>query len=118
MRVAQPHDAPTAAELIEAVREWLVRDVIPDTEGRLQFHARVASNVLAMVERELEVGAEQAVAHAARLAQLGMSDDAELAASIRDRTFDGRDDELRAVVLASVEDKLRVANPKYLDPPR
>ena len=44
-----PHDAPSAAELVEAVREWLERDVMAATEGRLRFHARVAVNVLSIV---------------------------------------------------------------------
>ncbi len=52
----RPHDVPTAAELVEAVREYLERDVMTSTEGRVQFHARVAVNVLKMVERELAVG--------------------------------------------------------------
>ena len=116
--VAQPHDVPTAAELVEAVREWLSRDVVPGTDGRLQFHARVAANVLSMVERELELGTAQAIDHARRLAQFGVADDADLAAAIRRREFDDRDDELRTLLRESVEDKLRVANPKYLDPPR
>ena len=117
MSVAQPHDVPTAAELIEAVREWLTSDVMAATEGRLQFHTRVAVNVLAMVERELELGAGQAADHAQRLEQLGMNDDAELAAAIRRREFDDRGDELRALLRASVSDKLRVANPQHLTPP-
>ena len=75
-----PHDAPTATELLEAVREWIDREVIPSTDGRLRFHARVASNVLGMVEREIELGPSQQVAHKARLAQLGVASDAELAA--------------------------------------
>jgi hypothetical protein len=102
-------------ELLEAVREWIDREVVPATDGRLRFHARVASNVLAMVERELELGPAQAAAHAARLAQLGVVDDAELAAAIRDRRFDDRADELRSLLAASVADKLAVANPRYLD---
>jgi hypothetical protein len=113
--VAAPHDAPDAAQLLEAVREWIDRDVIPSTEGRLRFHARVASNVLAMVEREIELGPAQADAHAARLARLGVDDDAELARAIRDRRFDDRLEELRALLAESVADKLAVANPRYLD---
>ena len=66
-----PHDAPSAQQLVEAVREWLEREVMTSTTGRLQFNARVAVNVLSMVERELLVGADQAAAHAERLAQLG-----------------------------------------------
>jgi hypothetical protein len=109
-----PHDVPTAEQLVESVREWLERDVLPATEGRLQFHARVAVNVLAMVERELAVGAQQAAAHEQRLAQLGCADDAELAARIRDGELDDRLPEVRNLVWASVRDKLAVANPKYL----
>jgi hypothetical protein len=113
--MTSPHDVPTVEQLVEAVREWLERDVMTSTEGRLQFHARVAANMLAMVERELELGPAQAAAHQARLAALGVTDDAELAARIRAGDFDDRYDEVRAVVLATVRDKLAVANPRHLD---
>ena len=109
-----PHDVPTATQLVESVREWLERDVLSATEGRLQFHARVAINVLAMVEREMALGADHVAAHAVRLAQLGCADDAELAQRIRSGSLDDRLDEVREVVHASVRDKLAVANPKYL----
>ena len=110
-----PHDAPTAQQLIESVREWLERDVLSETTGRLNFHARVAINVLAMVERKLELGPQQAAEHEARLAALGFADDAELAAAIRAGDIEDSD-ELREAIHASVRDKLRVANPKYLSP--
>ena len=110
-----PHDAPTAPQLVEAVREWLERDVLPAVSGRLQFHTRVAMNVLAMVERELEHGAQQAAAHTARLEQLGCVNDAELARRIRAGELDDRLDEVRSLVWASVRDKLVVANPRYLE---
>jgi hypothetical protein len=110
-----PHDVPTAQQLVESVREWLERDVLAGTTGRLQFHTRVAVNVLAMVERELTVGDAQAAAHRDRLAQLGCADDADLAARIRSGAFDDRQAEVRELVWASVRDKLSVANPKYLD---
>jgi hypothetical protein len=112
--VTAPHDAPTAGELLEAVREWLDRDVIPATEGRLRFHARVASNVLGIVEREIELGPEQAAKHRARLARLGVADDAELAGAIRRREFDDRAEELRVLLTESVLEKLAVANPRYI----
>ena len=110
-----PHDMPTSRELVESVREWLERDVLTGTTGRLQFHARVAINVLAMVERELDVGADQAAAHQQRLDALGCADDAELAARIRSGELDGDLEQVRALVWASVRDKLSVANPKYLE---
>jgi hypothetical protein len=49
-------DRPSAALLVTAVREFLERDVMPATEGRVQFHTRVAINVLNIVARELELG--------------------------------------------------------------
>ena len=52
------------------MREYLERDVMPATEGRIAFHARVAVNVLGMVERELELGAALDVAEHARLVEL------------------------------------------------
>ena len=46
-----------------------------------------------------------------------MADDAELARRIRSGELDDRLDEVKAVVAASVRDKLAVANPRYLDAP-
>jgi hypothetical protein len=111
-----PHDVPTAAELVEAVREWLEHDVLAATSGRLRFHARVAVNVLAIVERELHVGRAQAAAHRARLDQLGVTDEADLAARIRSGELDDRLEEVRAAVWQTVLDKLAVANPGYAEP--
>jgi hypothetical protein len=112
---AGPHDAPSAAELVEAVREWLERDVLTSTEGRLKFHTRVAANVLAMVGRELSLGDQHIADHTARLTLLGVESDAELATAIRDGLVAVEPDVLRAALLDSVVDKLRVANPKYLE---
>ena len=109
------HDIPDAPSLVEAVREFLERDVMAATEGRVQFHTRVAVNVLNMVERELRLGPAQAAAHTAGLAALGVSDEAALAAAIRSGALDDRLDEVRTFVRDTVEAKLRVANPKYLD---
>jgi hypothetical protein len=115
--VTTPHDVPTAAQLVEAVREFLEGDVSASTEGRVRFHARVAVNMCAIVERERALGAAQAEASAARLAALGVADDAELAAAIRRGDLDDRYAEVAAAVRATVRDKLLVANPKYVDNP-
>jgi hypothetical protein len=111
--MVNPHDVPSARELVESVREWLERDVMTGTSGRMQFNARVAANVLAIVERELEVGTQQSAAHAARLAEFDCTTDADLARRIRSGELDDRLPEVRAAVFASVLDKLAVANPKY-----
>ncbi len=46
-------DRPSADELLEAVAGFLRDDVMPATSGRVNFHARVAANVLDMLRREL-----------------------------------------------------------------
>ena len=112
-----PHDAPSAGELIESVREWLERDVMAATDGRLQYHTRVAINALSIVERELMLGQSHEAAHLDRLKVLGVADDAELAAAIRSGALDDRIGEVRELVWQSVRDKLAVANPKYLTSP-
>jgi len=118
---AAPHDRPTAAELLDAVEEYLteVRDGVP---GRLGFHARVAANVVATVRREIELGPDQARLLDERLASLGISatgraGEAELAAAIRRGDFDDRVDEVTDVVRATVRDKLAVSNPGYWERP-
>jgi hypothetical protein len=106
--------------LVAAVREFLERDVMAATEGRVQFHTRVAINALGMVERELIDGPALAGAERARAEQLlGHDGDArdlerELAARIRDGSLDDRMDEVEAHVRATVREKLLVANPGYL----
>lgn len=106
------HDRPTAAELVEAVREFLERDVLSNVTGRLQFHARVAVNALGIVQRELE-NPSLIEAHQLRLHDLGFEDDAALAAAIRTGALDDRFEEVLRVVRASVADKLAVSNPTY-----
>ena len=113
--MTEPHDVPDAAGLVQAVREFLEADVLGATSGRVRFHARVAVNVLAMVERELAMGADHAARHAAGLAGLGVGSEAELAAAIRAGALDERMDEVVAFVRATVRDKLDVANPGYAD---
>jgi hypothetical protein len=64
------YDPPSAQTLVTAVREFLEQDAMPKLEGRSAFHARVAVNALAIVERQLEQGPEQEAAEARRLADL------------------------------------------------
>ena len=48
------HDAPSTAELVEAVKRFIEETATPQLTGHAAFHARVASNVLGTVLRELE----------------------------------------------------------------
>ena len=61
-RPTAPFGRPTAAELVEAVREHL-DGVMERSEGGAGFEARVARNALAIVERELRLGPALAAAH-------------------------------------------------------
>jgi aminoglycoside phosphotransferase (APT) family kinase protein len=81
---AGAYGRPTARELLEAVRGFLSDDVVPGTTGRLSFHARVAANMIAIVERELAQPPNEVA-----------GDD-------------------WAAVSVAVRDKLAVANPKHL----
>ena len=114
MPVTEPHDVPTAAELVEAVQEFLREDVMAATEGRVRFHARVAANVLGIVGRELRLGPEQAARHRADLAALGYDDEVSLARAIRDGEVDHTDEDLIESIRRSVASKLEVADPRYL----
>ena len=113
-------DRPTASELVTAVREFLEQDVMAATDGRVQFHTRVAVNVLNIVARELDRSRELTELERNRAAALlGHDGDArelerELATAIRSGALDDRLDQVRAHVRATVREKLLIANPGYL----
>jgi Domain of unknown function (DUF6285) len=95
-------ERPTAQELAEAILEFLGGEILPTlTDQRLRFRMLVAMNALSIVYREL--GA------------LPVPDDTEqreLAARIR--AGDVPPGTLRRVE-AEVEERLRIASPRYLD---
>ena len=63
-------DQPSALELLQAVRSFIQDQAIPRLEGRAAFHARIAVNALAIVERGLEIGPAQDAAEQERLEAL------------------------------------------------
>jgi acetylornithine/succinyldiaminopimelate/putrescine aminotransferase len=105
------HGRPTAAELIAAVAEFLETDVRDSTTGQVNFHARVAANVLRIVERELLVDSADDVNDA--LAAIGFDDEAQLAAAIRSGALDARGDQLHPALRTLVSHRLSVAHPGY-----
>jgi len=114
-------DRPTAAELLEAVREFVERDAQPGLEGRAAFHARVAANALGIVERELVLGPATDAPVAERLRELlgreGSPHElaAALATGLHDETLDDRRDDVVDAVVAVVGAKLAIANPRYAE---
>ncbi len=112
-------DRPSTAQLVAAVRDFLERVAQPQLSGHSAFHARVAANALAIVERELALGPAQDAAERDRLRALLGSEgtleehNRELCRAIRagDIGVDtpGLLDHLRATTLA----KLAVDQPNY-----
>lgn len=112
-----PHDFPTAEQLLAAVRAWITDELGPTLNGAQRFDARVAANMVAMVERELKAGERHRLEHRAGLAALGMADDVELAAALRSGSLDDRLAEVATVVAASLRNELSVSDPGYTDSP-
>lgn len=95
-------DRPTAAELLEAVWEFLSGELLPTLDDhRLKFRTLVAMNALGIARRELEAGGEGP----------GEEELRELARRIR--AGDVPDDTL-ARLKEHVAAKLRISNPGYL----
>ncbi|CAJ1584496.1 DUF6285 domain-containing protein [[Mycobacterium] wendilense] len=107
------HGRPTAAELVAAVADFLDQDVRAATEGQVNFHARVAANALRMVQRELTATGAAEVNQV--LAGLGATDEAQLAAAIRNGDFDERADELLPGLRVLVGHRLAAAHPGYTE---
>jgi hypothetical protein len=94
-------DRPTAAELVEAVWEFLGEEVLPGAKDhREKFRTLVAMNALAIARRELEGGSME-------------SDDEELRELAR-RIRAGGAPEL-ALLKERVAARLRISNPSYLE---
>ena len=96
-----PPDRPNAAELVEAVFEFLAEEVLPNTsDHRAKFRTLVAMNALAIARRELESQEqfpdEDTLREHARRIRAGAPTEL---------------DELKAHVAA----KLRISNPAYLE---
>jgi hypothetical protein len=102
---------PTAAELVAAVAEFLENHVREATTGRVNFHARVAANVLRIVERELLVDSADNVTEA--LTALGFDDEAQLAAAIRAGDLDDEAAKVKSCLQTLVRHRLAVAHPGY-----
>jgi len=98
------NDRPTAAELVEATREYLETEVLPALDDqRLRFRTLVAINALGIAQRELESTEEEV---------LSLEEAAELARRIRAGEIPEGALEL---LERHVAQKLRVASPQYLE---
>jgi hypothetical protein len=90
------------------------QDLMASVDGRLAFHVRVAMNMLDIADREIALGAPMEARHEEVLRGFGVDSDAELSLKIRNGDFDAEFLALLEALRPVVEDKVRVANPKYL----
>jgi hypothetical protein len=122
--MVMPDDRPTAAELVDAVTEFLERDLQPALEGRLSFHTRVAVNALKIVRREMDLGPELDALRNAGLHELLGTDapeaatarelEVELARRIRAGTLDARRPEVLTYLRATLRLQLAIVHPGYI----
>jgi hypothetical protein len=108
---------PDAAELLDAVAEFLEQQLLPGLEGSRQFNTRVSANVLRIVQRELTQPGDGSLAESLQ-ALLGAEGDFEalliqLAERIRSGGFDENDPKLPAFLRRHTLARLAVDNPKY-----
>ena len=128
-------DRPTVAEFLTAIEQLLETELMPHLTGSRQFYARVATNALRMVMRELEQeevhlatewaglnallpAAEPPTARAALRAAIHQRTE-ELCKRIRqgDADIGLYRDHVLTHVRQTVENKLRVSNPRWIDSP-
>jgi len=126
-------DRPTYDELLEAVERFLDEDIVPNVEGAGGFHARVASNVVRLIRRELDSEDEHLATEwsglnalrgtavrpqdRAALRETLAARNAELCERIRrgDADSGGFAQQVREHVRRTVRDKLAVSDPGLLE---
>jgi len=127
---------PAAAELIEAVAEFLEKELLPTLKGSKQFNTRVSINALRIVQRELRrqsdesvvtglqklLGAQSCHSEPFDYAQDRLREESgisfeslllDLAERIRSGKMDENDPALLAVLRQHTLERLAVDNPKY-----
>ena len=112
-------DQPSALELVTAVREFIEKHAMPELQGRTAFHARVATNALAIVARELEQAGAANAAESERLKSLLGVDDTlanqnrELCRRIREGNIPLDDPALAAHLCKTTLAKVAIDQPTY-----
>ncbi|HKI73587.1 MAG TPA: phosphotransferase family protein, partial [Pseudomonadales bacterium] len=112
-------DMPRADELVTSVRDFLRDDVMNATEGRTNFLARVASNSLDIVLRELDLAPRQRLQELTRLQAFYRSkDDLEtlrwrLVTELRDGSRELDDAALKDHLRQTVVNQIAIDQPRY-----
>jgi hypothetical protein len=112
-------DQPSMRELVDAVREFLETKAMPELKGHTAFHARVATNALAIVVRELDQGPKSGQEELARLRGLLAKDgtldelNRELCKRIRSGKFTIKTPGLVEHLERTTRDKVAIDQPGY-----
>jgi len=107
----------TTAELLDAVRQFLRQEVLPELDGFKAYNARVAANALGIVAREISLGGGLALLDERIAAQLGLDPQAapvpvQVARALRDGTL-AVDERLLCYLKERTLLSLAIDNPKY-----
>jgi hypothetical protein len=117
-----PLSLPPATEMLATIRDYLETAILPELAGERWFNLKVACNMLAMVERELALGANAAAAEQARLAALVGAEgtleemNARLGRAIRGADIALDDPRLLDHLRRTTADALAINNPRWLAP--
>jgi hypothetical protein len=113
-------DMPGADELLGSVRDFLRGEVMEKTSGRTRFLARVASNSLDIVRRELELGPPLRARERERLRGLFGAGEGEDRAALRWRLVHALRDGTMGLDRPGLAEYLResVVNQAAIDQPR
>jgi hypothetical protein len=112
-------EQPAAAELVQAVADFLRDDALPRLDGLAAFHARVAISVLGIVRRELEMGPAARARERGALRDLLRRDGSlqdlndALSRHIADGSMTLATPGLLPHLMASAMDKLAIDQPAY-----
>ena len=111
---------PTMIEILATVAEVLERDVVPATSGATQHQARVAANLVAIVERELRLAPPAAERERNALAKFLDVDNTDLPAlrailADRVRSADADDPVVWELLVSAARDDLTITKPGYAD---
>ena len=112
-------DQPSLLELVGAVRNFLETSAMPELKGQTAFHARVAANALAIVERELTLGPRAMAEEKARLVALLGGDGTleelsrQLCTQIREGLIGLETPGLAEHLEKTTRDKLAINQPNY-----
>lgn len=108
---------PSAADLLDAVQDFLTNDLSDVVDQRVKFHGRVAANAIAIARRDQSLAGSFKAENDQSLIDLGFNSERSMAEAIRSGSV-GLDSEqghdIWRYCFASVVRRLEINNPKWL----